>query len=72
MDARPSNSKPVEPATRTGETGSFLSSPFLWGAAATATFYSLIPFLPVQRELAERYFCGHPMEYILAGLFFLG
>lgn len=47
-------------------------SPLLWGGALTVGFYQLIPYLPVQRELAERYFCGHPLEYGIAALFFLG
>lgn len=47
-------------------------SPLLWGGALTVGFYQLIPYLPVQRELAQRYFCGHPLEYGIAGLFFLG
>lgn len=51
---------------------SFFASPFLWAALATVGFYSAIPHLPLHRELVERYFCGHPMEYLLAGLFFLG
>lgn len=52
--------------------GGFFTSPFLWGAFATAAFYAAIPYLPVHRALVQRYFCGHPMEYLLAGLFFLG
>jgi len=54
------------------EKASLFGSAFLWGGLATAGFYLLIPFLPVHRELVQRYFCGHPMEYLLAGLFFLG
>lgn len=51
---------------------SFFASPLLWAALATVGFYSAIPHLPMHRALAERYFCGHPMEYLLAGLFFMG
>jgi biopolymer transport protein ExbB/TolQ len=47
-------------------------SPILWGGLLTVGFYQLIPFLPVQRELAERYFCNHPLEYATAALFFVG
>ncbi len=47
-------------------------SPLLWGGALTVGFYEAIPYLPVKRELAQRYFCGHPLEYAIAGLFFLG
>ncbi|MCA9113984.1 MAG: MotA/TolQ/ExbB proton channel family protein [Planctomycetaceae bacterium] len=49
-----------------------VSSPILWGAAITWCFYALIPFAPVRRELIERYFCSHPLEYALAGLFWVG
>lgn len=51
---------------------SVLQSPLLWGGALTFGFYQLIPVLPVQRELAERYFCSHPLEYATAALFFVG
>ncbi len=47
-------------------------SPLLWGGALTVGFYEAIPYLPVKSELAKRYFCGHPLEYAIAGLFFLG
>jgi biopolymer transport protein ExbB/TolQ len=47
-------------------------SPFLWGIATTVGFYCLIPVLPVQREFAVRYFCGHPLEYLTTVLFFVG
>ena len=43
--------------------GTILLSPLLWGGLLTVGFYRLIPVLPVQRELAERYFCNHPLEY---------
>ncbi len=47
-------------------------SPMLWGGALTVGFYQLIPHLPAHRELMVRYFCGHPLEYAIAGLFFVG
>lgn len=47
-------------------------SPVLWGLAATWAFYQAIPHLPRSRALAERYFCGHQLEYVLVGLFFIG
>jgi len=53
------------------QAGSFWTSPFLWGALATVGFYLAIPYLPAHRPLVERYFCSHPMEYLLTGLFFL-
>ncbi len=47
-------------------------SPWLWGGALTVGFYQLIPYMPMNREFLERYFCSHPIEYATAGLFFLG
>jgi len=49
-----------------------LGWPALWGVAAAFGFYALLPYLPVQRELALRYFCGHWIEYTTTGLFFIG
>jgi len=49
-----------------------LCSPLMWGGLLTAGFYRLIPYLPTQRELVERYFCGHPLEYATTTLFFIG
>ncbi len=49
-----------------------LASPYLWGGMVTVAFYAAIPHLPRYRELAQRYFCGHPLEYVQAALFFVG
>lgn len=57
---------------RTSALQRLLGSPLLWGGAVTWCFYALIPFIPVQREMVERYFCSHPLEYALAGLFWVG
>lgn len=51
---------------------SLLMSPILWGGALTVCFYAAIPQLPVYKDLAERYFCGHPIEYATTYLFFVG
>ncbi len=51
---------------------SFSVGPLLWGAAATAGFYALIHLGVIQSELITRYFASHPVEYIIAGLFFFG
>jgi biopolymer transport protein ExbB/TolQ len=65
-------------ATDTGRTGlgnrlrAIATSPYLWGGAATFGFYQALPHLPVYRELAERYFCAHPVEYVQTALFFVG
>lgn len=71
MDAthsgRSSETAPSKPAGP-----GLLGSPLLIGGLWTAAFYAAIPYLPMYRELAERYFCGHPTEYMLAGLFFVG
>ena len=47
-------------------------SPFLLGGLLSVGFYALIPFLPVQRGMAIRYFCSHPLEYVTTALFFVG
>jgi biopolymer transport protein ExbB/TolQ len=60
-----------EAAIRSSSMG-ILGSPLLWGAALTAGFYAVLPYLPAQRELLQRYFCGHWLEYVETGLFFLG
>lgn len=49
-----------------------VSSPYLWGTIATIGFYKGIPHLPAYRDLAERYFCAHPVEYVQTLLFFVG
>src|SRR5262245_23604503 len=48
------------------------TSPYFSGAAATVVFYLAIPHLPASRELAERYFRAHPVEYVQTALFFGG
>lgn len=73
QQASPPAGKEAIPPEIAGETASAFSfGPFFWAAAATGAFYAALPYWPVHRALAERYFCGHPMEYILTGLFFLG
>ncbi len=74
MAATDSNRSPEHDGT-SGEPGwaaTVFASPVLWGGLLTVGFYQLIPVLPVQRELAERYFCSHPLEYATALLFFVG
>lgn len=51
---------------------SFVSSPWIWGPLMTVGFYLGIPHLPYERSFAERYFCGHWIEYATTALFFLG
>ncbi len=63
---------PRKPPEKPSWLSSVFLSPLLWGGLMTVGFYQLIPYLPAQRELAERYFCGHPLEYTTAALFFVG
>jgi biopolymer transport protein ExbB/TolQ len=49
-----------------------LRSPILWGGLASAAFYGLIHQGVIQHPLIERYFASHPVEYVTAGLFFVG
>ena len=57
---------------RSGILSSLFSRLFLWGTALCVGFYQGIPHIPVHRELLERYFCSHPLEYVTTGLFFIG
>jgi len=50
---------------------SIATSPYVWGGAATYAFYAGLPHLPAHRELAERYFTAHPVEYVQTVLFFV-
>ncbi len=49
-----------------------LTNGWLWGAALTVGFYAALPYLPVYRAEAQRYFCAHWIEYATTGLFFVG
>ena len=62
------------PLTGRGGTlvGRVACSPILWGGLATWAFYQAIPHSPVAAALLQRYFCGHPLEYATAVLFFVG
>ena len=73
MDASnsPVTTHAVDPVDQR-DRGALLKSGILWGGLATMAFYAAIPSLPVYRDLVERYFCSHPTEYMLAGLFFVG
>ncbi len=63
---------PAQPKVASFSPLGLLGAPYLWGAIATFAFYQAIPRLPVHRELAERYFCAHPVEYVQTALFFVG
>ncbi len=56
----------------TSSDASWWHSPLLWGVTATIGFYVSIPYLPRYAGTAQRYFCSHPLEYLLVGLFFVG
>lgn len=45
---------------------------WLLGGGITVLFYAALPFLPVNQADAQRYFCGHWIEYATTGLFFIG
>jgi biopolymer transport protein ExbB/TolQ len=47
-------------------------SPILWGALATAAFYGLLYAGVINSQFVQRYFASHPVEYVTAGLFFVG
>ncbi len=47
-------------------------SPILWGLLAAAGFYGLIHGGLIDHPLLQRYFASHPVEYVAAGMFFIG
>jgi biopolymer transport protein ExbB/TolQ len=51
---------------------SWVRLPILWGGLAYVGFYALIEVDFFPGDLVERYFNGHPVENVSAGLFFVG
>lgn len=49
-----------------------LKSPILWGLGGAAGFYALIHAGPLKYPLVQRYFTGHPVEYMETVLFAVG
>jgi len=47
-------------------------SPMVWGSAASIAFYVPIETDIWQAEYIDRYFTGHPVEYVSMVLFFIG
>jgi biopolymer transport protein ExbB/TolQ len=41
------------------------------GLLATGAFYAIAPRIPGTGSFVQRYFCGHPLEYVSTGLFFV-
>lgn len=41
------------------------------GIAATFVFYAFAPRIPGAEAFVQRYFCGHPLEYVSTSLFFV-
>lgn len=52
--------------------GAVLGSPVVWGGGLAVVFYAAIPELPFASDRLQRYFCSHPLEYALVGLFCIG
>lgn len=44
----------------------------VYGLLATAIFYLIAPRIPGTSAFVQRYFCGHPLEYIATSMFFAG
>jgi len=61
-----------QPEPRSNGLASLFASPFIWGTAATVAFYALIPVLPVDKALMQRYFCAHWILYAATWLFGTG
>lgn len=47
-----------------------------WGLGVTFVFYLVAPYPAAMfsggPEFYQRYFCGHPLEYVTSGIFFIG
>lgn len=52
---------------RAGQTSSIMQ-----GLLLTAVFYLIARRIPSATEFVQRYFCGHPVEYVATGLFMIG
>ncbi len=46
--------------------------PLFWGTLLCVAFYALIHYGLIGSDMVNRYFTGHPVEYIEAALFFVG
>ncbi len=44
----------------------------MWGMLATAGFYGMVHGGVIDHPLVQRYFASHPVEYVAAGMFFVG
>jgi biopolymer transport protein ExbB/TolQ len=49
-----------------------LRSPVLWGAAGSVAFYAVVHTLFQTNQYVQRYFAGHPVDYIETIAFFVG
>lgn len=54
----------ASPAARHSSARAGIGPSIAGGLLLTVLFYAAIPYLPAYRDFAERYFCGHPLEYI--------
>ena len=50
----------------------FFTSALLWGGLATAGFYTAVARGLITDPLVLRYTAGHPVEYIIVGMFLIG
>jgi biopolymer transport protein ExbB/TolQ len=63
----------TRPARRSSSpVAQFLTSGWLWGTALAVGFYAALPYLPIYRAEAQRYFTAHWIEYATTWLFFVG
>lgn len=71
-DRATANADPYARFRKTSWFSTLMNQPLVWGAALTFGVYQAIPYLPAYREMAERYLCGHPLEYAIMALFCTG
>ncbi|MCA9060492.1 MAG: hypothetical protein KDA85_18405, partial [Planctomycetaceae bacterium] len=66
--------KAIGQRTDTEEKSSFAQSlpAIAAGLGMTVVFYLVAPLIPATHQFVQRYFCGHPLEFVSSTMFFLG
>ncbi|MDB5385789.1 MAG: putative biopolymer transport protein [Planctomycetaceae bacterium] len=71
-DFAPEFQAPRSPDAAEGWAAALFKSPIIWGTLATVAFYALIPAMPIDRAIMQRYFCSHWILYATTWLFAMG
>ncbi|MCA9063844.1 MAG: MotA/TolQ/ExbB proton channel family protein [Planctomycetaceae bacterium] len=64
----------ASPMLRTQERGGIYQTlpAIAAGLGFTVVFYLVAPMIPGTQSFVQRYFCGHPLEFVSSTMFFLG